>query len=142
MRLMQALMDAPSIALVGVGLLGLICGWVLRHGWGIRVDRANGARIAVLCDQLDLKDATLQSLRAELHAEQGRIAALQFELEARDASGGLSNIGLASWDETTPSIDLPPVADDALQLENNEDRAFVERRIRTLQSRSALPQLL
>ena len=78
---MQAFAGTSWLALVGLVLLGGIVGGVLRHLWGAVADRAHAQRIASLCDQLDNKDRKLQSLRAELLAERGRVFVLQSGLD-------------------------------------------------------------
>jgi hypothetical protein len=78
---MPALAGPSWFALAGLGLAGMLGGYVLRHLWGIQADRANASRVSALCDQLDVKDSKLQGLRIALQAEQARVRELQAELE-------------------------------------------------------------
>lgn len=139
---MNDMTEVSSIALAGSALLGLIVGCALRHWWGVQLDRANKARIALLCDQLDIKDGKLRSLRTELRDEEQRVVALQFEIEARAAGGVQTSAALALVDTHPARPDRMQALADPLQLENNEDRAFVNRRLRALQNSSARPQPL
>ena len=139
---MNDLVEVSSIALAGSALVGLVLGGALRHWWGGRFDRANEARIASLCDQLDLKDGKLQSLRTELREEERRVAELQFEIEARAAGVTPVSGALALVDAHATRPDRTHALADPLQLENNEDRAFVNRRLRALQNPPARSQPL
>lgn len=137
---MNDLTEVSSIALAGSALVGLIVGGALRHWWGVRFDRANKARIALLCDQLDIKDGKLQSMRTELRDEERRVVALQFEIEARAAGVVPVSGSLALVDTHAARPDRAQALADPLQLENNEDRALVNRRLRALQNPSARSQ--
>lgn len=104
---MAALMNVSWLALLGMGLAGVLCGWVAAHLWSRHAERAAATRIGALCDQLDVKDRKLQGLRAELQMEQLKVLELQAALDARHTVS-------------------------ALRLEENEDPAFFRRLVRAL----------
>ena len=129
-RLMPAPVDTSWLAIAGFGLSGMALGCAVRHLWGIHTDRANAARIAALCSQLDAKDGKLQALRVELQAEQARVRELQAEPEATHDRVARPFDG--------HSVRAEPSQDQALLLEDNEDAAFLKRRMRALESQAAL----
>ena len=104
---MEASTNGSWFALLGIGLAGLLVGWVASHLWSRHAKRAVATRLAALCDQLDIKDRTLQGLRADLQMEQMKVLELQRALEARQTVA-------------------------ALRLEENEDPAFFRRLVRAL----------
>lgn len=104
---MMALTNGSWFALLGIALAGLLVGWVASHLWGRHARRAAATRLAALCDQLDVKDRTLQGLRADLQMEKMKVLELQRALDARQTVA-------------------------ALRLEGNEDPAFFRRLVRAL----------
>ena len=104
---MEASTNGSGFALLGIALAGLMVGWVTSHLWGRYAKRAAATRLAALCDQLDVKDRTLQGLRADLQMEQMKVLKLQRALDARQTVA-------------------------ALRLEENEDPAFFRRLVRAL----------
>ena len=104
---MAVISEVSWFTQAGLGLACAMTGALARHFWGWQVERAAASRIAALCDQLDLKDRTLQDLRAELQQEQARAGALQAALDARHAVS-------------------------ALHVEENEDPASFRRLLRAL----------
>mgnify|MGYP001189141028 CR=1 FL=1 len=139
---MQALAQVPSFILLGAALLCLVCGWLLRHGWGVRRDRANENRLAAMRDQLDAKDSRLQILRAELRAERERVVALQLELEAEPNPLGGPNDGNRALAENAVTGQPSSAGGDAFQPDPAQDHAHLERRVRPVQSQPDMPQLL
>lgn len=127
---MPAPIDTSWLAMAGFGLSGMALGCALRHLWGVYTDRANAARIAALCSQLDAKDGKLQGMRVELQAEQARVRELQADLEARRDRVARPFDG--------HSVRAEQGQDQALLLEDNEDTAFFRRRMRALESQAAL----
>ena len=139
---MQALTQAPSFILLGAALLCLVCGWLLRHVWGARRDRANENRLAAMRDQLDTKDSRLQILRAELRAERERVVRLQLELEAMHNAIGAPDSKLGAIGENTEATYPSSFGGDALPPDPAQDHPHSERRVRPAQSQPDMPQLL
>lgn len=119
-------------------LVGALCGFVLRHWWGVHSDLASAARIVSLCDQLDSKDSKLQSLRSELEVMQARALAFQSGIETRHAAGAATNSAAMPFDGHPARAARMPSGDDPLRLEDNEDAASFKRRVRALESHGAL----
>lgn len=138
---MPAPLDHSWIALAGLCLASALCGCAARHLWGRHAHRAHVNRMSALCDQLDLKDAKLQGIRAELQEEQARVRELQRALATRNAVSAAADWAASPFEMEPVRIDHGPQADPALRLEDNEDPAFFRRRMRALESRAGAEPL-
>ena len=135
---MPAVADFSWVASAIPALVGALCGFALRHWWGVYADRASAARIVSLCDQLDSKDGKLQSLRNELEVMQARALAFQSGVETRHAAGAATNSAAMPFDGHPERAARMHSGDDTLRLEDNEDAAFFKRRVRALEGHGVL----